>query len=261
MRVVAFMASKGGVGKTTLALHCAIEAQRLGLGPVSLIDTDPQGSALNWTRRRADRIGRFAPPAIRADAATLGRLGITLADMLDDLAAEGDATVLIDTPPRLDPVAREAARLADAVVIPCGPSILDIEALEPVVDLVRDLGRPAGIVLNQARPRGAIHAATIDQLSRYRLPICATPILRRAALMDAFADGRSIHEVRGVDLAAQIEIGRVFLWLLALLRGEAGSILPPPLGETSIEQETEISGIDPGGLRGSGQRGDPLQRP
>ena len=44
MHVIAIASQKGGSGKTTLAGHLAVEAERRGLGPVALIDTDPQGS-------------------------------------------------------------------------------------------------------------------------------------------------------------------------------------------------------------------------
>ncbi len=55
MRVLAISSQKGGSGKTTLAGHIAVEAERVGAGPVALIDTDPQGSldsGLGSTPRR-----------------------------------------------------------------------------------------------------------------------------------------------------------------------------------------------------------------
>ena len=44
MRVLALSSQKGGSGKTTLSGHLAVQAQRVGHGPVRLIDIDPQGS-------------------------------------------------------------------------------------------------------------------------------------------------------------------------------------------------------------------------
>ena len=44
MKVIAVASQKGGTGKTTLCGHLAVQAERMGAGPVALIDTDPQGS-------------------------------------------------------------------------------------------------------------------------------------------------------------------------------------------------------------------------
>ena len=54
MRVIVFASQKGGSGKTTLAGHVAVEAEREGAGPVALIDTDPQASLAKWWNVRSD---------------------------------------------------------------------------------------------------------------------------------------------------------------------------------------------------------------
>jgi chromosome partitioning protein len=50
--IVALLNQKGGVGKTTLALHLAGAWARQGCR-VTVIDADPQGSALDWSEQRA----------------------------------------------------------------------------------------------------------------------------------------------------------------------------------------------------------------
>ena len=55
-RVVVINSQKGGSGKTMLAKHLAVEAERAGDGPVFLIDTDPQGSLTAWHTKRKSEI-------------------------------------------------------------------------------------------------------------------------------------------------------------------------------------------------------------
>jgi len=51
MKVIGLLSRKGGVGKTTLAVHLAVLAQQGGQRTL-LIDLDPQGSAAAWWRAR-----------------------------------------------------------------------------------------------------------------------------------------------------------------------------------------------------------------
>ena len=64
MQVISLCSQKGGSGKTTLTGHLAVQAARLGGGPVALIDCDPQGSLAAWWNSRES-----AQPAFVADLA------------------------------------------------------------------------------------------------------------------------------------------------------------------------------------------------
>ena len=81
-----------------------------------VLDLDPQASACRWRDRR-----EAAFPVV-TDVAP-ARLRPTL----DAARARRVATVVLDTPPRSETAALEAARAADLVVVPCRPQIVDLE--------------------------------------------------------------------------------------------------------------------------------------
>ena len=52
MQTICSYSTKGGCGKTTLAAHLAVEAERQGDGPVAVMDADPQASLARWWNQR-----------------------------------------------------------------------------------------------------------------------------------------------------------------------------------------------------------------
>jgi chromosome partitioning protein len=209
MDVISFLAQKGGTGKTTLALHCAVAEEMTHGTRVAVLDIDPQGSAASWGRRRQAAGG---PEVLRANAK----------DMPAAIAAAraaGFGMLIIDTMPHVEQPAADAARAADLVVIPCGPSVLDIEAIGATIDIAQALGKPPLIVLNQGRPGSPVQQKAAQVLSGYGAPVCPHAIMRRAALADAFTDGRAVLEVEPNGKAAA-EILAAWGWIRHHLRKE-----------------------------------------
>jgi chromosome partitioning protein len=204
MKTIGILAQKGGAGKTTLTLHWAVEAQIQSAEPVAVIDTDPQGSAAAWGERRE----KDTPLVLKAEA---GRLH----QALEACRSNDVAYVFIDTMPRVERPSLEAARLADLVVIPCGPSIVDIEAIGATVDIVQQTRTLAVIVLNQGRTGSSINDKAVAVLSQYGLSVCPVQIMRRAALADAFTDGRAVRELDPNGKAAK-EISDSWQWITAV---------------------------------------------
>src|SRR5438128_3053965 len=88
MKVIAVASQKGGSGKTTLAGHIAVQAERAGDGPVALVDTDPQGSLAEWWNARQAETPVFAATGV-----------VRLADDIRRMRALGMRLLVIDTPP------------------------------------------------------------------------------------------------------------------------------------------------------------------
>ena len=49
---------------------------------------------------------------------------------------------MVDTAPHSDSTALETAKASDLVLVPCRPSILDLEAMTSTRDLIRATGKP-----------------------------------------------------------------------------------------------------------------------
>jgi len=212
MKVIALLAQKGGTGKTTLTLHFAVEAICHG-SRVAVVDADIQQSAAKWALRRETT----EPLVVKAQPA-----GDTPLDQILTLCREdGRSHVFVDTMPRVEHQALEVAKLANYVVIPTAPSPVDIEALEPTVALVSQVGLPACILLNNCRPGSSINSQAARVLAGYGLPICPVLIFRRAAMADAFTDGRAVVELEPEGKAAW-EVSRAWRWISEQVHGTAG---------------------------------------
>src|SRR5579872_2435590 len=142
MKVIAVASQKGGSGKTTLAGHLAVQAERVGAGPVALIDTDPQGSLAEWWNAREAQTPYFVSTGIAR-----------LAEDLGELRELGVRLLVIDTPPAIAGTIAAVVRIADLVIVPARPSPHDLRAAGATVDLVEQLGRPLVFVINGAAPR------------------------------------------------------------------------------------------------------------
>ena len=177
MFAISLVGQKGGVGKTTIALGLAVAAARAGHA-TAIIDLDPQASAAKWKNRRADE-----NPAVVS--APTGRLK----QAMDTARTGGVDFVFIDTAGRKDDSALNAARLSDLVLIPTRPSILEVETLPEVKDLLRLAGNPpAFVLLNCIHPstgsRGiADTQQAITQL--FGLIVCPVHVCQRSAYAEA----------------------------------------------------------------------------
>lgn len=200
MKTIAFISQKGGVGKTTLALHLAVRWTQPPQGQpnVAVIDLDPQASAANWGDRRDASL-----PVVRPTFAT------RLKQELKAIREAGGEVAILDTAPHSDNITLEAAEAADLVVIPCRPSILDLEALAGTVKLIKTAGVPILAVLNAVVPHVPDAAEAEAAITRLGAAISPVRISRRVAFSRALIRGLTAQEYEPQGRAAQ-EIEQFF---------------------------------------------------
>ena len=201
MFTISLIGQKGGTGKTTVALGLAVAAARAGHA-TAIVDLDPQASAARWKDRRADE----NPAVVSAQAPRLKQA-------METAKFGGVDFVFIDTAGRKDNSALNAARCSDLVLIPTRTSILELETLPEVNDLLRLAGSPSAfVVLNcvhpSAGPRGITDThGSIKEL--FELTVCPVHICHRSAYAEAPTSGQSPQELDAEGKAAD-ELKRLF---------------------------------------------------
>ena len=183
--IISLLNQKGGVGKTTLAVHLAEVLSRLEKS-VLLVDADPQGSALDWAANRPDD-PRF--PVIGLPKPTLHK-------ELPAIAKNHDF-VLIDGPPRVNELARAAIMASDMVLIPVQPSPFDVWAVREIVDLLQEASVFKGniksaFVINRKIVNTAIGRDVVEALASYPIPVLKTSIGQRVAFAESAAQGLTV---------------------------------------------------------------------
>jgi chromosome partitioning protein len=191
MKTIVITSQKGGSGKTTLAAHLAVEAERAGDAPAWLIDTDEQGTLSQWhERREAETPQRAEMP--------FARLSVGLANMAERSAAY----CFIDTAPTISDQSASLIGLADLVLIPVRPSPADLWAVAETVTLVKNAGKPFLFVLTQAKSQATITAQTVAALSQHGR-VAQAFIADRVPYAGAMTGGRTAPELFPKSAAAE----------------------------------------------------------
>ena len=203
MTIITIANSKGGVGKSTTAVHLAAWLADRGK-TVTLADCDPQRSSSQWIAE--------ARPDVRA--VTMASPDQIL-DELPRLAEESDF-VVADGPGSQSETSRALLLRADFAVIPCKASMLEVRALAEATAALRQAqdireGPPrAVIVLNMVGKNYRLTADMREAAQSLKLPIAATPWVLRQVYADAPGQGAVVSGMGSRAKAAAAEVDRIF---------------------------------------------------
>ena len=195
------MQNKGGAGKTAVSINVGVGLHLLGQSGL-LIDLDPQGSSSLWAKQREGK----DPDVIAAQSHQLE-------DIIKTAEDSGADFMIIDTPPRSDSIALAAARAADIILLPCRPSLADIDALKLTKDIVYLAGKQkqAYVVLNSI-PTKRMQADASVAITSMDLEIAQPTFGQRVAFADAFTIGMGVQEYEPSGKAAS-EVKALVKWL------------------------------------------------
>ncbi len=201
--------TKGGVGKTTLAVQIAL-ARAHANRDVWLVDGDRQGTALTAISIRAD--GERLP----AIACSQYFDGPKLRQQVQHQGARYD-DVVIDVGGQDSSALRAALTLSDVLLVPFQPRSYDVWALAHISQLIeaarsmRD-GLRAYAVLNCADPANANkdNAEAAEAMADFpQLELISAPIRRRKAFANAAGQGRWVDDMQPRDAKASEELGHL----------------------------------------------------
>ena len=197
--LIAVVNGKGGVGKSTLAVHAAAWLADRGRR-VAFLDADAQETSSIW-------IAEAAPD-----------IPITRAHTIDAILAAANSllkaadVVIADGPAGIDEQTIALVGAADLVIVPCCPSVADLRGAQRTVDLIRRVrakrsGRPRGVlVLNRLRPWTKLGQDVIDAAPQLGLPVARHALHYREAYADAPGQASVVWRMGSGAKAAADEI-------------------------------------------------------
>ena len=199
--ITAIINQKGGVGKSSTAVHYAVWLQQR-VQSVLLIDSDAQGSSSLWAK-------------------SLGLTVITetdpneLAENIPDWS-KGYQRVVIDGAGGLSETTRVILYYANVALIPCQPTALDLLSSGSVVKLVKQAQRfrsdlQGATFINRAIPRTRLARETEEALADIEgITHLQTMIYQRQCVADAFGQNQTVFDMGNVGAKSAQEYNALF---------------------------------------------------
>jgi len=206
--LICFTNTKGGVGKSTLAVHLAVWLFDRGV-KVALLDCDKQRSSSEWLTE--------AEP----------KLTVETASTHEDIAVKAQAlrqshdVVVGDGPGGLEDASRTLLILADLAVFPISPSILDLRSVAQATQVLKyahliNQGKPEGrLVLNRMRTRDTISRELRQAAPTLGLKVAQSIVRDLQVYRDAAQQGTVVTRMGPRRAAASGELDHLFRELVS----------------------------------------------
>ncbi|MEZ6129160.1 MAG: ParA family protein [Planctomycetaceae bacterium] len=207
MTIIAVANSKGGVGKSTTAVHLAAWLHEQGHS-VTLADCDTQHSSSEWIREAMPDVR-----AVRLDNPD------HILNELPNLDLDADY-VVADGPGSQTETSRALLLRAHFALVPCKASMLEVRALAKATEALRQAqdirgGIPqAVIVLSMVGKNYRLTKDMKDAAKALDLPLASVPLILRQIYADAPGQGQVVWNMGARARAASDEVQRLFSEIL-----------------------------------------------
>jgi chromosome partitioning protein len=204
--IVVVANSKGGVGKSTIAVHLAGWLAEQGYS-VTLADCDAQRSSSEWI-----------------DESSPGVKAVRLAnpdEILNELPGLDEAC---DYPGSNSETSRALLLRADLAIVPCKASMLEVRALAQATEVLRQAqdirgGQPdARIVLSMVGKNYRLTKDMKEAADELDLPVAKVPVTLRQIYADAPGQGSLVWNLGARGKEAGTELRALFRELLPSLK-------------------------------------------
>jgi len=228
MPVITFANTKGGAGKTTMALVVAGELARLGQR-VAMLDADPQQWISRWMTKITAMPNLSIVPDITAD---------NIEETIKKLAKSTDY-IVVDLPGGLTPLLAKGLGLSRHVFVPVQGCALDAAGGAQVLEILKQLGSECGIKIPHSvaltRVNSIITTRALQAvkalLAEQQVHVLDTPLIERAAYRDMFDAGAMLSTMNPETVSnldrAQENARMLTLEILRLVPAKAARVKTP----------------------------------
>jgi chromosome partitioning protein len=193
--IISLVNQKGGVGKTTTAINLAASLTRKNC-KVAFIDTDPQGSAVQWHAiedNKAFDIKHHPRPIFQQD--------------INELSGQYDY-VVIDAPPAIGEITQSILAVTDMAIIPLSPSPVDIWSCDKTLEMINEEEKQnptlkSKLLVSRKIPGTKLGREAKEAMEVFDTGVFETELCQRIAYIEAMSAGVSVMQYAPNSKAAK----------------------------------------------------------